>query len=226
MNTHFHADHTGGNAAIRKAGVTITGANVAGNLTDATEGAQIIAHENVLNRMSAPTGVQSPTPVGAWPTDTYTSGQKELFFNDEPIQIIYQPAAHTDGDSLVFFRHSDVVSTGDVFTTATSYPFLDLEHGGGIQGETDALNQILYLTIPKYEEEGGTYGDSRSWANLRRVRRSRISRHGDDYSRPRAGRDQGRQDAGAGESGSPDGGLRRAVRLSPIASSAVYKSLK
>ena len=156
VNTHFHADHTGGNEAIRKAGVTITGANVAGNLTDASEGAQIIAHENVLNRMSAPTGAQAPTPEGAWPTDTYTSGQKEVFFNDEPVEIIYQPAAHTDGDSLVFFRHSDVVSTGDIFVT-TSYPFLDVEHGGGIQGEIDALNRILDITIPRHDEEGGTY---------------------------------------------------------------------
>jgi cyclase len=156
VNTHFHADHTGGNEAIRKAGVTITGANVAGNLTDASEGAQIIAHENVLNRMSARTGVQAPTPEGAWPTETYTSGQKEVFFNDEPVEIIYQPAAHTDGDSLVFFRHSDVVSTGDIFVT-TSYPFLDLEHGGGIQGEIDALNRILDITIPRHDEEGGTY---------------------------------------------------------------------
>ena len=156
VNTHFHQDHTGGNEAIRKAGVTITGANVTGNLTDARAGAQIIAHENVLDRMSAPTGKQAPTPADSWPTETYTSGQKEVFFNDEPVQVIYQPSAHTDGDSLVFFRHSDVISTGDIFVT-TSFPFLDLEHGGGIQGEIDALNRILDLTIPKHDEEGGTY---------------------------------------------------------------------
>jgi glyoxylase-like metal-dependent hydrolase (beta-lactamase superfamily II) len=141
---------------VRRAGVTITGANVAGNLTDATQGAQIIAHENVLNRMSAPTGSQAPTTFGNWPTETYVSGQKELFFNDEPVEVKYQPAAHTDGDSLVFFRHSDVVVTGDIFVT-TSYPFIDLERGGSIQGEIDALNNILDLTIPKHDEEGGTY---------------------------------------------------------------------
>ena len=60
--------------------------------------------------MSAPTGQQAPTPTAAWPTDTYFTKQKELFFNGEAIEIIHQPAAHTDGDSLVFFRRSDVVS--------------------------------------------------------------------------------------------------------------------
>ncbi|HEY1240163.1 MAG TPA: MBL fold metallo-hydrolase [Bryobacteraceae bacterium] len=156
VNTHFHPDHTGGNEAVRKAGVTITGANVTGNLTDARQGAQIIAHENVLDRMSAPTGKQSPTPPDAWPTDTYITGQKEVYFNGEPVQAIYQPAAHTDGDSIVFFRHSDVVSTGDIFVT-TSFPYIDIEHGGSIQGEIDALNRIIDLAIPKHEEEGGTY---------------------------------------------------------------------
>lgn len=156
INTHFHPDHTGGNVAVRHAGVTITGANVTGNLTDARQGAQIIAQENVLDRMSAPTGQKSPTPPDAWPTDTYTSGQKEVYFNGEPVQAIFQPHAHTDGDSIVFFRHSDVVSTGDIFVT-TSFPFIDIEHGGSIQGEIDALNRIIDIAIPKHEEEGGTY---------------------------------------------------------------------
>ena len=156
VNTDADPDHTGGNDNIRRAGVTITGANVAGNLTDAMEGAQVIAHENVLNRMSAPTGKQAPTPFGAWPTETYVAGQKELHFNDEPVQVIYQRNAHTDGDSLVLFRHSDVISTGDIFVT-TSYPFIDVERGGSVQGELDALNNILDLAIPKHDEEGGTY---------------------------------------------------------------------
>lgn len=156
INTHFHPDHTGGNVALRNFGVTITGANVTGNLTDARLGAAIIAHENVLNRMSAPTGKVSPTPPDAWPTDTFVSGQKEIYFNGEPVQAIYQKAAHTDGDSIVFFRHSDVISTGDIFVT-TSYPFIDVDHGGSIQGELDALNHLLDMVIPKHDEEGGTY---------------------------------------------------------------------
>lgn len=156
INTHFHPDHTGGNEILRKAGVTITGANVTGNLTDAAAGAQIIAHENVLNRMSAPTGKKSPTPADAWPTETYVDGRKELYFNDEAIEVKYQPHAHTDGDSIVTFRHADVIVTGDIFST-TTFPFIDIANGGSIQGELDALNNILDLTVPKHDEEGGTY---------------------------------------------------------------------
>src|SRR5579871_4570342 len=139
ISTSSDADRVEGNDNIRRAGVTITGANVANNLVDASQGAQIVAHENVLNRMSAPTGKVSPFPFGAWPTATYTRGQKEVFFNDEPIEVKYQPAAHTDGDSLVFFRHSDVIATGDIFVT-TGYPNIDLARGGSVQGEIDALN--------------------------------------------------------------------------------------
>jgi len=79
-----------------------------------------------------------------------------MFFNGEPIEIIHQPAAHTDGDSIVFFRRSDVVVAGDIYDT-TSYPFIDLERGGSIQGEINALNNLLELAIPGYQDEGGTY---------------------------------------------------------------------
>lgn len=156
INTCFHPDQTGGNEALRKIGVTITGANVTGDIADAGQGAQIIAHENVLNRMSAPTGQKAVAPAGAWPTDTYVSGQKEAFFNEEPVEVRWQPAAHTDGDSFAVFRRSDVVATGDIFNTE-SYPFIDVEHGGSIQGEIDALNNIIDIAVPKHEEEGGTY---------------------------------------------------------------------
>ena len=156
VNTCVHPDQTGGNDALRKTGVTITGANVTGDIADAAQGAQIIAHENVLNRMSAPSGQKASRLFGAWPTDTYVSGQKEVFFNEEPVVSRWQPAAHTDGDSLVIFRRSDVVATGDIFNTE-SYPFIDVERGGSIQGEIDALNNIIDIAIPKHEEEGGTY---------------------------------------------------------------------
>ena len=157
INTHVHADHTGGNEAIAKAGKTFTGGNVAGEISDAAEGAAILAHENVLNRMSAPTGSQAATPQGDWPTETYYKDQMKLshFFNGEGVRLIHMPKAHTDGDTMVYFRESDVLSTGDIFTT-TGYPFIDLERGGSIQGEIDALNYILDLVIPEFRTEGGT----------------------------------------------------------------------
>ncbi len=153
VNTHYHGDHTGGNESIAKVGTT-PNVGPGANLQRPT--ATIIAHESVLNRMSAPAGVQAPTPTAAWPTDTYVSGQKELFFNEEGIEVIHAPAAHTDGDSIVYFRRSDVVSTGDVFVT-TSYPYFDLQAGGSINGVINALNRIIQIAIPKHEQEGGTY---------------------------------------------------------------------
>jgi len=155
INTHYHPDHTGGNVKIRLAGSTIAGANVAGDISDAAVGAQIISHINVLNRMSAPTGAQEPTPQEGWPTDTFLSDQKKLYFDGEGVDILHQPAAHTDGDSIVFFRRSDVIATGDIFTT-TNYPIIDLAAGGSIQGTIDALQRIVDMIIPVYGQEGGT----------------------------------------------------------------------
>jgi cyclase len=156
INTHYDPDFTGGNVGVRRAGVTITGANVTGDLADARDGAQIIAHDNVLNRMSAPTGKQAPTPEAAWPTQTFIKGKKDLYFNDEPIEIIHQANATTDGDSLVFFRHSDVIVTGDILNM-NSFPWIDVDKGGSVQGTINALNKILEIAVPKHEEEGGTY---------------------------------------------------------------------
>ena len=156
IDTHVHPDHTGGNENIRKAGSTIAGGNVSFDIQDAAQGAQIIAHDNVLKRMSArPAAGQSPIPAAAWPTSTFVGDDKKLFFNGEGIHILHQPAAHTDGDSIVFFRRSDVISTGDVLTT-TNYPVIDLAAGGTINGVIDGLNRIVDLCIPVYGQEGGT----------------------------------------------------------------------
>jgi cyclase len=156
INTTIDADHTGGNQAIAKAGSTIAGGNVLGDIgTSAREGAAVISFQTILDRMSAP-NTRDTAPQGAWPTDTYGAAQKNLFVNDEAVQIMHQPAAHTDGDSIVFFRRSDVVSTGDVFTT-TGYPVIDLERGGTIQGVVEALNVLLYrITVSGPKQEGGT----------------------------------------------------------------------
>jgi cyclase len=155
INTHVHPDHTGGNEKARAMGRTITGGNVAGNISDAAEGAAIYAHDNVLKTMSTRRPNQPPAPTGAWPTDTYFTENKELFFNGEALQLFHPKAAHTDGDTIVFFRRSDVVLTGDIFST-TTYPIIDLQNGGSLNGVVDALNFILDITIPADKQEGGT----------------------------------------------------------------------
>ena len=94
-------------------------------------------------------------PFGAWPTEGYPGDYKEVTFNGEAIQLFHQPAAHTDGDSLIFFRRSDVIVTGDIFVT-TSYPVIDVKRGGSINGVIAGLNHIIDITIPKDWQEGGT----------------------------------------------------------------------
>lgn len=156
INTSADPDHTGGNLAIAKAGSTIAGGNVVGDIgASASDQAAVIAFDSVLDRMSAPTGEKAPTPQGAWPTDTFTTKEKKLYFNGEPIEIIHIPNAHTDGDSMVFFHKSDVVTAGDIFVT-TSYPAIELDEGGSINGLIAGLNRIIDLTTPIAMEEGGT----------------------------------------------------------------------
>ena len=157
INTHVHPDHIGGNEKLAKAGKSIVGGNFVANVgQEAASTANIIAHENVMNRMSAPTGATAPTPSAAWPTDTYFTASKDMFFNGEAIQLFHEANAHTDGDSIVFFRRSDVVVAGDIFTPAT-YPFIDLARGGNIQGIVKGLNHIIDITVPAEKQEGGTY---------------------------------------------------------------------
>jgi cyclase len=150
VNTSVHADHTGGNEAFSKEGGTSTVVNIVNTPgASASNSVQILGNEAILDRMTA------SRPSLAWPTDTFFDEPKELYFNGESLQILHQPMAITDGDSLVYFRRSDVVSTGDIFMT-TGYPPIDLENGGSIQGVLDSLNRILDLTIPAHHEEGGT----------------------------------------------------------------------
>ena len=145
INTHMHPDHVGGNAALAK----LAGSDPALPL-------KIIAQENVLNRLTATAPGQPPFPEQGLPIDEYATPTKNLHFNGEAIIIYHEPNAHTDGDSLVLFRGSDVISTGDIFTPG-GYPFIDIERGGSVQGEILALNHILQLTVPAKTQEGGTY---------------------------------------------------------------------
>ncbi len=156
VNTHLHADHTGGNETVAKSGMTVAGGNVVSDIgASAANQAQVVAFQTVLDHMSGADGKDKPTPQGSWPTETYTTPERHIYFNDEGVQIIHIPNAHTDGDSMVFFRKSDVISTGDLFVT-NRYPIVDLAHGGNIQGVIAALNKIIDIAIPADLQEDGT----------------------------------------------------------------------
>ena len=154
INTSVTADHVGGNEKLAATGSQITGGNVSGQV--GTDGAEIIAHERVLERMIART-VQPPIPIRATPQTTYHTDQLKLstVYHGDGIQVFHMPAAHTDGDSVVYFRHHDIIAAGDVFNT-TGYPMIDLERGGGVNGVVDALNRILDVAFPDFRLEGGT----------------------------------------------------------------------
>lgn len=156
INTQAARDHTGGNEALARSGRPFGGraAGAGFLLPDQNAGATIIAHENVLTTLSGVRGGPA-APFAALPSETYFTKTSELF-NGEAIQIFHEPAAHTDGDSIVFFRRSDVISAGDIFSTLT-YPRLDTRAGGTINGVIAALNHIIDLAVPREKQEGGTF---------------------------------------------------------------------
>jgi cyclase len=155
INTHHHPDHIGGNERLRQAGDTVIGGNMPGAVPYAEGGgAQIIAHENVLLRLSGAMG-DPAVASGLWPTNTFFNEEKKMYYNGEGIRILHQPSAHTDGDVIVFFRQSDVIAAGDVLTL-TSYPIIDLGGGGSYEGFINALNTLREIIIPEYGQDGGT----------------------------------------------------------------------
>ena len=186
INTSVDPDHIGGNermaalpADAKIVGVTFPPVGIA-------PGATVIAHENVLTRMTEPGPGLKPAPSGALPTDSYHTDNYKLseFVNGEGIRVIHEPAAHTDGDSMVFFRFSDVLVTGDIVNTE-SYPMIDVAKGGTIQGLLDALNHILDIAIPEFRSQGGTMiipghgrlcdiGDVANYRNMVAIIRDRV----------------------------------------------------
>jgi glyoxylase-like metal-dependent hydrolase (beta-lactamase superfamily II) len=153
INTSAAPEHVGGNEKIATAGFF---PRVAGGFGAAVEnvgrGASIFAHENVLNAMTA-----AKAPATAQPTDTFFDDITKLpeYFNGEAVIMYSAPNANSDGDSFVFFRHSEVISAGNLFSTV-SYPVIDVARGGSIQGVIDGLNKILDLAVPEYRSQGGT----------------------------------------------------------------------
>jgi cyclase len=142
INTSADADHVGGNDKVGAAGVAINPDQFSDE-----EHATVLAHENVLLRMSSPKGNQSPFPVAMWPNETFTSKFRSMYVNDDAIQVLRQVGAHSDGDSMVLFRRADVIATGDVLDLR-HFPVIDPGKGGSIQGELEALNHLLELTVP------------------------------------------------------------------------------
>lgn len=166
INTSADPDHVGGNDKVAGSGqtlLTLTGA-AAGSPDDALNrvtlggGATIVGSEPVLMRMSAPSGQAAPYPTAAQPAETFLERRFAMFLNGEGIEARHQAAAHTDGDSFVTFRRSDVIVAGDILDT-TRFPVIDVARGGSIQGELDALNRLIEMTIasvPIVSRDGGT----------------------------------------------------------------------
>ena len=148
VNTSADPDHVGGNERFAKA---------AGDTVNAfyEQSARVYAHDNAYARMTNPKSGSTPLPTALWPTDAFGAPLKTLFVTGEPIEIIHQPAAHTDGDLMVFFRKSDVIVAGDIFST-DRYPVIDAKRGGTLGGVLDGLNRLIDMAIPEYNSMGGT----------------------------------------------------------------------
>jgi cyclase len=136
IDTDADPDSVGGNSAIAAAGESLYNPPI-------SPGASILAYSTVLAQLAA----SRAYPDSGWPTEAYLGNRTSLIINGEPIVVFHQPPAHTDGDSLVLFRGSNVVVAGNVMDM-TRFPVIDLAHGGSIRGEIDALNNLLQLAIP------------------------------------------------------------------------------
>jgi glyoxylase-like metal-dependent hydrolase (beta-lactamase superfamily II) len=141
INTSPNADHIANNEVVSKAGRTVNGNQAA-----------VVAHENANERMIA-----RNVPDAGRPYNTYFEAARDFPFNGEPVILSHDASTVDDASTVVFFRRSDVLVTGDVFRT-DSFPVIDLDAGGSTQGVIDALNRLLDLAVPsKSLQEGGTY---------------------------------------------------------------------
>jgi glyoxylase-like metal-dependent hydrolase (beta-lactamase superfamily II) len=161
INTSAAREHIAGNDAVAALGRTAaagpsrTNAAPSVVLLGSAQGMTILAHANVLNRLTRAIDTDDAVTRDMLPTSTYFEPTKDFSFNGEPIVVHHMPNAHSDGDSIVFFRSSDVISTGDVFAP-DRYPAIDRARGGSVQGVLAALNTILAMTVPEAFAEGGT----------------------------------------------------------------------
>jgi len=160
INTSSAPEHVGGNEKIAASGRVRRGGvgGFGGAVRELGETATIVAHSGVLSAMSTSTAKTPAAPEGALPADTFFDDFHKLseYVNGEPVILYHAKAANTDADSFVFFRHSEVIAAGNLFSTV-SYPLIDTARGGSIQGVIDGLNQILDLAVAEYRSQGGTW---------------------------------------------------------------------
>ena len=196
INTDDRSDHIGGNETFAKTGQPLA----IGRAAQAS--VMIVAFNTILDRMSAPTGKTTAVPEKAWPNDPYSGPLKTLYFNGEGIEIDHQPGT-TDGNSIVVFRHSDVISTGDIF-----------DHHGIPDHRLEERREPA--SGDRGTESPEAYGDSgrppgrghddrpRTWKDLRRGGSGSLPGNGHHRSRPPARHDQEGHDAGADQGGPAD----------------------
>lgn len=156
INTSAEEHHTAANEAISRAGRNIYASvgGGGGREPSRVQGAPIIATERAMHRMAGL--LDEPARQNAmWPDNTFAGTRKDWSWGGEPIEILYKPAAHSDGDLIVWFRKSDVIATGDILDTV-KYPVIDVKRGGSIEGYLNALNDILDIMIPLQNNQGGT----------------------------------------------------------------------
>ena len=138
VNTSADMDHVGGNQVVGAAGLEVNPDSFADE-----PHATVLSHENVLTRLSG----DDKIPTDLWPSETFTSRVRAMYLNNEAVMVYRMTGAHSDGDTVVLFRKADVIATGDIIDLR-SFPVIDQSKGASIQGELDALNRLLELTVP------------------------------------------------------------------------------
>ena len=138
INTSADMDHVGGNEQVGAAGLEVN----PDSFNDDPR-ATVLSHENVLTRLSG----DDKIPTDLWPSETFTSRVRSMYLNNEAVMVYRMTGAHTDGDVAVLFRKADVIATGDIIDLR-SFPVIDAAKGGSLQGELDALNRLLEMTVP------------------------------------------------------------------------------
>ena len=155
INTNADVDHAGGNESVLKAiGGQRTAQGGGGGGVENPDGAMLVAHQNTANRMADAADNRPAYPDEVIPKSTFITDNKQIYFNGEPIELWWH-GGHTDGDTLVFFRRSDVIVAGDILNTDT-FPIVDLQAGGSLQGVLNGLNHIVDLSVPRFNQIDGT----------------------------------------------------------------------